>query len=368
MPDWSKKFKTEYDYDKAWIGHSAGFEKESQSLAAGLNRLMSVDGFDVGEAKSLSKLRRAVKKVDGKTVTEDHGILSMVGAWTTNASGTMADGPKMTAAALKLLRHTYLLNRWGNNKVWIVSLPDDFGDWPSRDMNARAGTEIAARILLRSSNEHFSGEQKKYLANSTSQSMAWCHKTLMVLASAAKASKKGSKKNVAAFNLVKRWFADPGASEADVNSYIGKLIFGFKQMTAMIGKGNFILVDWVPLRGATTAQEIRFLNSEAFTFASNGEGLDVVYIEQSFFQNHPGNVLSGQKNWTRIVVHELTHIAAGTKDIVNGAARYAHYGIGPHAGYPGSQCVQNADNWAFFAADCAGMLVTSERNQALKII
>jgi hypothetical protein len=368
MPDWSKKFKTEYDYARAWIAHSAGFDKSAQSLAAHLRRLMTVNGFSSGESSSLSKLRHAVKKDGHKNVTEDQGILSMVGGDTDTASGSVADGPKMTAAALKLLRHTYLLNRWGKQKVWILSLPDDFRDWPSRDMHARAGTQIAARILLRSSNEHFSDQQKKFLAHSTNEAMAWCQKTLMVLSYAEKAGNNGSSKNVQAFNLVKRWFAHQGASEQDVKVYIAALSVGFKKITAMLSKGNFILTDWVPLRGANTAQEIRYLNSEAFTFASNAEGLDVVYIEQSFFVDHPGNVLKGQKNWTRIIVHELTHIAAGTTDILNGEARYAHYGIGPHSGYPGSQCVKNADNWAFFAADCAGSLLPNERTVALKII
>jgi hypothetical protein len=368
MPDWSQTFTAEYNYAKGWISKSSGFDKSAQSLATGLSNLMSVDGFDSGEARQLSKLRSAVKKSGGKTVTEDHGILSMVGAWTDNAAGSVADGPKMTAAALKLLRHTYLLNRWSNKKVWIVSLPKSFQGWPSDELNAKAGTQIAARILLRDTNEHFSTEQKKLLANSTQQSMAWCQKALMVLSDAAKATNKGGGKSQKAFDKVKRWFAHPGASDADVNGYIATLSAGFKKMVSMLGKGQFILTDWAPLRGATAEAEVSFLNSEAFTFASNGEGLDVVYIEQSFFTDHPGNVLKGQKNWTRIVVHELTHIAAGTQDVVNGKSRYAWYGIGPHSGYPGSQCILNADNWAFFAGDCAGALVKSERDVALKII
>jgi hypothetical protein len=95
--------------------------------------------------------------------------------------------------------------------------------------------------------------------------------------------------------------------------------------------------------------------------------MDVVYIESSFFKNG-GNVLAGQKNWTRIMVHELSHLVCGTTDVDNGNARYAWYGIGPHAGYPGSDCIRNAENWAFFAADCAGQLSDGERSQALTIV
>lgn len=167
---------------------------------------------------------------------------------------------------------------------------------------------------------------------------------------------------------VKRWFAEAGLAEATLDTYIATLTDGFKKIIAMLNKGNFVVTDWVPFRGTTDADEAGFLASEAFTFSSNGEGMDVVYIESNFFVDHPGSVLPGQANWTRIVVHELTHLVCGTDDVINGQKRYAWYGVGPHAGYPGSDCVRNADNWAFFAADCGGALGDGQRTMALKII
>jgi hypothetical protein len=136
----------------------------------------------------------------------------------------------------------------------------------------------------------------------------------------------------------------------------------------MLNKGNFIVTDWVPFRGTSDVDEADFLASEAFTFAGNHEGMDVVYIESNFFVDNPGNILPGQANWTRIIVHELSHLVCGTDDVQNGQARYAWYGIGPHAGYPGAECARNADNWAFFAADCAGALTDAQRTTALKIV
>lgn len=374
MPDWSKKFKTEYDYARAWLGHEANFSEQWRPLVKKLYKMMSDSGFDAGEAKSLSELRKMVtrgesKMIGHKKVTEDQGILEAVGAWTSDAGGTVEIKNRMRAAALKLLRHVYLLNKSGNRKVWIVSLPKTFQAWPSRDMAARATTQISARVLLRSSDEIFSANQKKLLAVSTQQSIAWCQKACMVLASASKATGgKAGAKGVDALNIVKRWFADPSTSVTELDSYIATLTLGFKNIIARLNKGHLVLTDWVPLRNASTADELSFLNAEAFTFGSSGEGLDVVYIERSFFIDHPGNVLKGQKNWTRIVVHELTHLVCGTEDVNIGNARYAWYGIGPHAGYPGARAANNADNWAFFCADCAGVLTAGERKIALKII
>ena len=168
--------------------------------------------------------------------------------------------------------------------------------------------------------------------------------------------------------MVRRWFAEPGLPENDLKTYIATLQQGFKSIIAMLNRGRFVLTDWVPLRNASTADEIGFLNSEAFTFPSNAEGMDVVYIERSFFVDHPGNVLKGQRNWIRILVHELSHLVCGTQDVMIGNTRYAWYGIGPHAGFPGSAAIRNADSWAFFCADAAGALAAGERNLALKIL
>jgi hypothetical protein len=263
----------------------------------------------------------------------------------------------------------YLVNRSGNRKTFVVSLPTELQDWPSDDFNARANTQAATRTLLRSKSEIFSSDDKKHLASATRHALAWCQRTTMVLALAAGAADgKAGAQGAAALNLVKRWFADPATSLPDLVIYIGRLQSGFKEIIKTLNKGHLILTDWVPLRTASVASEIDWLNAEAFTFSSRGEGLDVIYIERSFFTVNAGNVVNGLKNWTRIIIHELSHMVCGTEDVNIGNARYAWYGIGPHAGYPGSACIRNADNWAFFSVDCAGQLTDAERTKALKII
>jgi len=226
----------------------------------------------------------------------------------------------------------------------------------------------AVKTLLASKNEHFSNNERRLLGNSAQHSLNWCQKVGIVLANAAAGGNGPNPARTNARILVKRWFAEPGLDDAILNNYIATLTQGFKAIIAMLNKGNFVVTDWVPFRGTTVADEADFLAAEAFTFAGNGEGMDVVYIESNFFVNNMGNIVNGQANWTRIMVHELTHLVCSTADVNNGQARYAWYGIGPHAGYPGSDCIRNADNWAFFAADCGGALTLSERNMALKII
>jgi hypothetical protein len=107
----------------------------------------------------------------------------------------------------------------------------------------------------------------------------------------------------------------------------------------------------------------------------------VVYVEQAFFSTS-GNTLTGKTNWARILVHELTHSYARTKDHA-----YSWQGLLPRdadllkkgidariSANPQwaavrtlsmDQCKENADTWAFFIADCAGALTHRDRMQAL---
>jgi len=368
MPDWSKTFKSEYDRTRVLLAGDAGFSREWKPLAIRLRKLMSDTGFDAGEAAALDELRRCITQGASQTRTpEDEGVLRAVNGWTDAPTGTVAEPERLRAAALKMLRHVYLLNKAGSRKVWIHSLPNEFPEWSTAYFKSEGGSAPRVRELLRTNAEIFSEQQKRYLANSTMQAMAWCQKTGMVLAAAAAPVGGNPGARTAARSMVSRWFAEPGLTDATLDVTISTLAMGFRKVIGTLGRGNFVLTDYVPLRGAAVQDDIDFLNSEAFTFASNGEGMDVVYIERSFFTDDVGGVVHGQKNWTRIMVHELTHLAAGTDDVTNGDVRYAHYGIGPHAGFPGSEAVQNADSWAFFAADCAGVLTDGERTMALRI-
>jgi hypothetical protein len=361
-------FKSQYDAAKSALASDQAYAGDWRTLVGKLRKLMGDDGFDAGQEPALNDLRAQVVKGPSQTrITEDKGLLQAAGAWTDGDTGSVPLAAKQRAGALKFLRHIYLLNKSGSRRVWIHSLPTAFTNWPTRQLVDNASTTGAVKTLLRSETEHFTEQQKRYLANSTQQAMAWCQKTGILLANAAASGTPPSTARTQARLMVRRWFAETGLPEATLDTYIATLTQGFKAIIAALNKGHFIVTDWVPFRGSTDADEIDYRNAEAFTFGSRAEGLDVVYIEANFFVDNAGSVLPGQANWTRIVLHELTHLVCGTDDVQNGDARYAHYGIGPHNGYPGSECVTNADNWAFFAADCAAVLTDSQRNHALRI-
>jgi hypothetical protein len=365
MVDWNRKFRSEYDAVREVLASPEAFESDWQPVVAQLARLMGLDGFDAGRAEALDELRRRATHGGGvERVDEADGLLRAVGRGADG--GLVADDARARAAALKLLRHVYLEGRAGNRGVWIVALPSEFTDWPSSQFAEAAANMAGARQLLAGRAEHFDVRERRWLGAATQQGLAWCQRAAMVLADARRARGGASAERAGARALVRRWFAEPDAGEAAVDRLVATLARGFKDIVASLNRGRFVITDWVPLRRASTGLEAEFLRTEAFAFRSRSEGMDVVYVEGAFFDDIAGNVLRGQANWTRILVHELSHLVCGTHDVNDGQSRYAWSGIGPHAGYPSAETIRNADNWAFFAADCAGALTSGQRSTALR--
>ncbi|HEY9024870.1 MAG TPA: M35 family metallo-endopeptidase [Burkholderiaceae bacterium] len=360
MVDWNRKFRTEYEAAREALADTDAFERGWQPVIDQLRLLMGDEGFDVARDEALAELRRKIGEGPG-AAGEDKGLLHAAGAADGRVVPTDA---RRRAASLKLLRHVYLQNRSGNRRVWIVSLPGPFTNWPSRQL-VEEGGHARLQTLLASRDEHFTEEQRRLLAVSTQQGLAWCQKAGIVLASASTPWRDGAGRDEARA-MVRRWFAEEAVGESALDQLVGTLARGFKDIVAMLNRGHFVITDWVPFRAATGADESDFLATEAFAFRARGEGMDVVYVEGAFFDDIAGNVLRGQANWTRILVHELSHLVCGTQDVNNGVSRYAWCGIGPHAGYPHSDAIRNADNWAFFAADCAGALTQGQRETALR--
>ena len=162
---------------------------------------------------------------------------------------------------------------------------------------------------------------------------------------------------------IRRWFADEdNQGEAHLADIASELNAGFKKLAAAMTRGQVILTDVPQVRGNNKSKAWK---SEAAAVGGSAatDGIRVVYIESAFF-DRGRNVLAGKKNWTRIVVHEMTHVEIGTVD-----HRYAHdkLGMKPTRGsFDTDACLENAESWAFFAADCAGALDKGTLAQVLK--
>lgn len=353
-------FNNQYRAAKRALRSSSKFDGDWKKLVETLDKLLADSGFDVARARSLDELRKKISRATGQGPVKtgrDQVLLHAAQAGTGQATAIPDAAARQRVAALKFLEHVYLLKQFGNHKVWLHSLPNKFDDWAYRDLNVGDAAKI--KRLLQSRTERFSSEQKRNLSDASQIALRWCHLTLMVLSTAS-----GRRARKSSTDLVKRWFAEPGVDDKTIATMITTLTTGFKAITGALNRGEIVLTDFPALRSASSGSARSARRSEAFVF-NQREAVDVVYVEDGFFSGK--NTLTGQANWARILVHELSHILCKTEDVEPGP-RYSWYGIGPNPNFPSSECIKNADSWAFFAADCGNALSESERNTALKVV
>jgi hypothetical protein len=188
---------------------------------------------------------------------------------------------------------------------------------------------------------HFSFDDRKRLSQATQHGLKWVHKAMAVAASP-------NKNNIA---IVRRWFADKNSTDEDMKAAAAALNDGLKKIAAVI-KSTFLLITDMPLDRGNPAKA----STNAFVFS--GEKIDVIYVEAAFFSKL--DMFKDLKNWTRIVVHELSHRACKTDD-----HRYRHHpsGLKPDAGdakFNAAKALANADSRAMFCMDCAGQMVSGD--------
>lgn len=212
-------FSEEFEKAQGVIkGHT--FHKEWTKLVGDLKKVFSADGPSDSGSSALSSLRKRViegesqglLKGNKKLSDEAEGILTATSDYDYNkptATTGVTDATRDKAAALKLLRHLYLLRKRGSHKVWICSLPNSLAQWPSKEL---AGADISKlRARLSDVSQRFSDEDKKNLSHATQEAMKWVHKALILLASASNKKEKSSSKDKAR-EVVKRWFDDGSAT------------------------------------------------------------------------------------------------------------------------------------------------------------
>lgn len=310
-----------------------------QRLLTRARKLAGAQGFEASEAQLPEDLRRTLRKGESSGVSEAASLFAGAGE---NLSGRGANprvGSELAKrlGALKTLRHTYFLKRFGGHKVWCVDIPSVFSDWPCSALHGDLAA-VASRLNARA--ERFKEERRKYLGDASQEALRWVHKAMLATAGV------GKSKN---FEKVARWFADGASKDQDVLDAAATLNAGLKKIVVTLKSGRLVYCDSVSERGSPDLDGV-----EAFVW---GDPLDVVYIEDEFFGRR--NSLQGLVNWARIVVHELTHRDLKTEDHA-----YEHQGINPKK-LTAAKAIGNADSWAWFCADCAGALTGGQIQNAL---
>lgn len=355
----AEEYKKSHDKLVSALGVAADYHADWQSIARDLRRLATATGFDPLGHKVPAMIRAKLT-----TGASESAVLRVGAAAPTTDTGGKAKAGQGRVLALKTLRHLYYFESFGKQRVWVLSLPKALRNYP---MEFQGEAQDLVDDVLDADDEQFDADAKKNLSDATRVGLNWVHKAMQVM---------GAPMDHAHRQLIRRWFVPAGL--ADETAKIEKLASDMRphlqKIAAGLKAGEVILTDSPHERGSGSSLE----NSEAFVYPTGD--LIAVHVETTFF--NAGNTLSGLTNWARIVVHELTHSYAKTKD-----HSYSWQGLLPRATdvlkkgidarlvqTPGwkavrtlsfEQCCTNADSWAFFIADCGGALTDSDRMQAL---
>lgn len=302
-----------------------------KKLELGLKTLLQADGPDATKADVLATLRAelgAVAKGRGAAATlAADAILS--------ASKDGAAGFQERAALIKTMAHFYLVQRKGNQSIWVVDHPKEFSKWSYDFMAGKSGPEV--KSALQRTDEVFGVQNRKMMSDSLQLARKWSSDVLAKLGAA----------DARTLATVRRWFHEEGASEADVKATIALLLNGFKKITGVCNSTRVIFSDRPHLRTSGKYDS-------TYASVNAGDAMPVIYIFQVFLQTGRRNVF-GQipKLWlcALTVIHELSHKVVDTEDI-----RYDDDGLKPSAGFPAGETIKNADSWAYFATDLAGAL------------
>ncbi|MQA91247.1 MAG: hypothetical protein GEU90_13620 [Gemmatimonas sp.] len=301
-------------------------DEEWRKLISRARKLVCDDGFNAAEASLVEDLRTTVAKRNG--AGEAEAVVLFEGAGEGPNGGVVDGRMARRLGALKTLRHTYFLKRFGAHKIWIVSIPRSFPDWPHNALKGDPG-QVTSRLNDR--RERFSLEDRRNLSHASQEALKWVHKAMIVAANPQRGGHR---------SLIAKWFADRNTREADLFAMAGTLNVGLKKIAWTLKSALLIYTDSVSERAIQANA-----GAEAFVWEDR---LDVVYVEDEFFGHE--NTLKGLTNWARILVHEVSHGEVGTKDHA-----YEWQGMSPRA-ITAAKAIENADSWAWFCADCAGAL------------
>lgn len=307
-----------------------------------LQEVAETAGFNETAHQALDSFRQALEQAARQRIDEATFLATGAAIDTKGAANALATAAEVSrGAALKLLRHTYFHARRNSHKMWIVSLPNAYGQWPHKHL---AGSRLQLVTRLAAGDERFSATERQHMSDAAQRGLRWLHKALLALDDLTDTAR--------GMRLLKRWFADEDTTAEQLRNFAeNKLKPGLRKIVPKMNGGTLVVTDFVPIRLSTADRDKRAAGSNAFVTVA--DTMDVVYIEKPFFTHNATSVFQkDERHWARIMVHEMTHRECATVD-----NRYAWNGIGPaKGGFTSSQAMANADSWAIFVANAAGAM------------
>lgn len=261
------------------------------------------------------------------------------------AAQTANIGFQKRAAMLKTMKHFYFVMKKGNQSIWVVDHPKAYKKWAFDELDGKAEKDL--KVLLQDESEVFGLSNRKMMSDAFQLARKWAMDTVVKLSNA----------DAKTLAVVKRWFHTDAATEQEVKATVAVLLSGFKKIENACNTTSIVFSDRPhkradPAWGTTVAS------------VNSGDTLPVIYIFQAFLDRGRRNIFGNIPNLWRCamtVIHELSHKFQNTDD-----KSYGWQGLKPGGTISASDALINADSWAYFCADLAGILSKGTIDDVLK--
>jgi len=297
--------------------------------------LMGNDGFSGSHRAACEKIRTRIG--EEARAPGGPGAALIKASQNAESPGSLQD----RAAALKILKHTYLVNQGGGQEVWVYAPPKDHAGWMFDEI---VGSPEAIQPKLAAETEIFSQAEMNWMSFALKLALRVSEQTRILVAG----------KSDATAAVVKRWFLDEGAGDAELADAFAKLAAGFRDISGACGSSRLVFTDYPDWR----AQRDKYFGGAIR--GGEGGGFPVIYLEGAFTR------LTGNtgKQWLCVetIIHEFSHHEVRTRD-----HRYDSSGLRPRKdAFPYAKAIENADSWGYFALDAAGYLSDGDRASTWK--
>ena len=313
-----------------------------------LSMVMGKDGpnrMHYGEIKRLrSALRqsaRGTKTSEGTTIVNGcENVHASFRSVLTGSNSWSSYGLSERVAAIKMLRHMYLVKARGGQEVWVYSPPKKYTEWVYDELEG-FGSKTNLAYWTNRQSEVYSRADKKAMGDATQLAQKWAMSCIAKLGSPDERT----------LQVIHRWFLGSGRDDDDAKRWAPYLLGGMKKIAAVLNSHKLVLSDEPIDRNGGGWKD--------YAFVYKGEQMSVIYIQKATL-----DAAKGSKMWDAAltIIHELSHRELNTDD-----HRYGDDGgkLGPSSGAGAlseRQAYTNADNWGYFAADMNRALRRSWRN------
>lgn len=344
------KFSEAFEAARTAMASDANFVGVVKTMQPKLKQLLGPSGPDAAQAEQLDRLRFALKKGSWEFITSQHLSAEKAGAkWIITAAGTAAKKQER-AATVKMLRHLYHITSAGAQQIWVYSPPKAYTKWIFDEVSGASDAALET-VIEKGAPEVYTETQQGIMADAVQVARAIALEVVAKLGGKTIAD--------ATKEVVKRYFADATTKAEDLPTIMSSLKGGYQRI-ANACNGCSIVISDEPLDRNGTGWE-----DWAFIYPT--EKMGVIYLQKAWLdkagESSPSNAAPLYR-CARTIIHELSHKAVKTEDVV-----YGPKGLKPDgsADLKAEYALHNADSWAYFAIDVVGKLTGPDAANGTKV-